>query len=171
MMKRIFALLICTNPAWAECSSPDVTFLSCAIQDSARHLEVCVEGAAVIYRFGPPGAPELELTTTAAEIDYRPWPGIGRTIYEEVTFENAGYRYEVYAGVHRDYAGDDEEVIATQFGGVGVYEGEAEDPVASFVCTEGRVEFLWTMALSDAKNAAGLSWDHYEHDWLPTPEN
>lgn len=166
-MKRIFALLICTNPAWADCPVPDATFLSCRIGENGKILEVCVDGGEVTYSFGPPGAPELQLSETASEIVYRPWPGIGRTIYEEVEFRNDGYLYTVSAGVVREFDDTNEEVIPHPFGGVIVSRGTEE--IAQLTCDETEVEFLWTMALSDAKNAAGLWWDHYEHDWLPKP--
>lgn len=169
-MRAVLALLVFTNPAWARCPDASDTFLSCQIDDTARRLEVCIASDTLTYSFGPPGAPELTMTETAARIDYRPWPGVGRTIYEEVTFENAGYRYVVFGGIERDYDDTDEEIIPTQFGGVTVHEGASETPIAGFTCAEGATEFPWTMGLSDAKAAAGLAWDHYEHTWLPIPE-
>lgn len=156
-MRCLAALLCCLGSAGLACSDPDGIFLTCQIEDSSRHLAVCVEEGAVVYRFGPVGVPDLELAEPVETITYQPWPGIGRTIWEELTFRNGDYAYVVHAGVERRYLSATDEVIPVPFGGVDVYQtGAGEDPIAAFRCAPETVDFPWTPAISQAREAAGL---------------
>jgi len=101
-MRYLLALFVFTNPAWAACEDGEVKFMSCQIENSINVLRVCYDEQAVHYRFGATGqTPDLALSSTIAAADYTPWSGIGRSIWEEIRFENDGYRYAVHAGFER----------------------------------------------------------------------
>ncbi|WP_136443118.1 hypothetical protein [Pacificoceanicola onchidii] len=161
-MKAPLALVLCTlaGMAFADCA-PEQRFLSCKIDGKARWLEVCVEGSAVVYRYGKPGAPELELWERAEDIAYAPWPGFGRTIWEEVTFVNGGYSYVVHGSIDKGLAV--QEAPNAVGGGVEVFEGARS--IARLTCDPETVAFDWSDAISMAKAAAGLIWDPENQAW------
>lgn len=107
-------------PVAAGCTGGAETVLSCTARGGSKALEVCIAGREIGYAYGPRGAaPELRLVRDVAEIENRPWPGIGRTLWEETTFRNDGYAYLVHISVDRL----DEN--ATPEGGVIVLRGGA----------------------------------------------
>ncbi|WGW03829.1 hypothetical protein [Tropicibacter oceani] len=159
----IAALMLTAGMAFAECSAADL-FLSCRIAQNGKLLEVCVEGDAVVYRYGPAGgAPELTLREAAATLGYTPWPGIGRTIWEEVRFFNGDYEYRVNGAIDKMLAVEDSPEAKS--GGVEVYRGAQR--AAALDCAPATVRFDWTAAIGDAKRAAGLDWDPGAQAWLP----
>ncbi len=170
MMRAFFALLAFTSPAFAQCADGADTFLACRIEGSERRLEVCLASQNLTYRFGPPGAPELTLSAPVTAIDYTPWPGIGRTIYEELTFRSGDYRYVVFGGIEREHDATTGEIIPTRFGGVSVLPGADETPLAAFHCAEGTVDFPWSEAIGDAKRLMGLTFDRQVQRWVPATE-
>jgi hypothetical protein len=84
-MRLIPALiLLSAAPAQAACQ-PDSEIFACQI--GSKTLEVCHEGDALVYRFGPHAAPELTLSEPLATLDYQPWSGFGRNRFYTVTSE------------------------------------------------------------------------------------
>jgi len=65
---------LAAGPAVADCSTPHATFVQCRIEGSPKILEICAEQDAAVYRFGPPGRPEMELFEPYAMLDHQPWP-------------------------------------------------------------------------------------------------
>lgn len=143
----------------AACPIGTETVLSCLARGGTKALDVCIDQTAGVvgYSYGPPdGAPELSLSQTIAQVDHRPWPGIGRSIWEATVFYNAGYAYEVYISVDR--MARDQPVS----GGVALYRGDRT--IAQIECDAGTAEIgLW--AVSDAKEALGLCWDQGAQSW------
>nr|WP_321508604.1 hypothetical protein [uncultured Celeribacter sp.] len=90
------ALSILATPALADCADNMHRVLSCDLGD--KTLDLCLDPYSVnlLYRFGPPGAPELELIRPLSSATYVPWPGIGRAIWEQVTLTNYEASYEVF---------------------------------------------------------------------------
>lgn len=121
-----------------------------------KQLSVCFQGESATYRFGPPAAPELILTQPVATLDATPWPGIGRSIWEEVVFANADVRYAVWSSVDRLDPAHPKE------GGVRVLRGETE--LASLSCHPGTVD-MTGFAVSDGFAAAGFCRDLTRHVW------
>lgn len=165
-MKLFFAsscvLCLFASVAQADCASPDQTFMSCTLEKSGKSLSVCVENANAVYRFGPKGAPELTLSEPLASVDYRPWNGVGSSIWEEVRFHNKGVTYAVYGSIHRIAA--DEGDGPNHSGGVEVLKGEKS--LARLTCVQTSVQFPWVDAISDAKRAVGLTWDQTAGAWV-----
>ncbi len=92
MRSLVLALSLLAAPAAAACL-PDGEIFSCQI--GAKTLEVCHEGGALVYRFGPEGKPELTLSEPLETMDYQPWSGWGRNRFYTVTFQNNGLAYQV----------------------------------------------------------------------------
>ncbi|MCP5075024.1 MAG: hypothetical protein GY947_17255, partial [Rhodobacteraceae bacterium] len=136
----------------------DGRVLSCTVGNGKKSLDVCLEGPMVTYRFGPLGkTPELEISTPVADIKHYPWMGVGRSIAEATTFENAGYVYEVHLSLDRLVEGH------PTTGGVNVFKNDA--PIASVECDPETAQLgLW--AMDDAKAALGLCWAYESESWI-----
>lgn len=154
MLRLLPLFLLAAGPAAAACSSADSTFLSCRIEGSSKYLEVCADYSGAVYRFGPQGRPELELFAPYNTLDYRPWPGVGRDIWEEVAFYNGGYTYLVNGGVDRMATGNTE---FADYGGVTVSRNGRD--IASLTCDTYATEFRYSDGLSQGKARAGLRWE------------
>ena len=171
-MRYLLALFVFTNPAWAACEDGEVKFMSCQIENSINVLRVCYDEQAVHYRFGATGqTPDLALSSTIGAVDYTPWPGIGRSIWEEIRFENDGYRYAVHAGFERMFGDEEyEDVPHRGFGGVNVTRGADEVEVVTLDCDRASVDFGWDDTLFNAKTALGFVWDDRTRMWTANPD-
>ena len=149
--------------AAADACGPERTFLSCRVEDG-RALAVRFDGCHARYAFGDFAAPELALERPLGEVGFAPWPGVGRSIWEEATFANGDVRYAVHGGYDRMAAagpGGD----AAAFGGVEVRRGEAV--LARLDCAAGTVAFDAGGGLFEAKSAAGERFDRETRSWVP----
>ncbi|QRF65407.1 hypothetical protein [Ponticoccus alexandrii] len=145
------AVALSTGAAFAACSTAEATFLSCPVEGSGKWLEVCAEDQAAVYRYGPSGHPELELVEQYGPLDYAPWPGVGRSVWETVTFYNGSYSYTVYISMDRM------DESAWPEGGVTVRNGGTD--VAHLDCRPQEAQVGWTEGLTMGKERAGLRWD------------
>lgn len=135
------------TPAMADTKE----LMFCAIEDSSKMVTVTLDGADVVYEFGNLNAtPDLTLTTPAADVGYEPWPGVGNTIWETITFYNGDYGYTVVMGAER--VND-----PAKYGGITVTKGGAE--IASLDCIPSSVSFSFDNDLYEAKTAAGWCLD------------
>lgn len=133
--------------AVAQCGGLDVV-LNCQI--GSKTLTVCVGDGQATYAFGPDGPPELSLTRPLGQVQATPWPGVGRSIWEDITFENVGVRYTAWISVDRMTEG-----FPTK-GGVIVAQGDQK--LADLDCNEGTTE-VGVFAIADAMQAAGYCVD------------
>jgi hypothetical protein len=133
-MKNMFkALVVCTAvmtsaaPALAICAGNQIEVFSCSF--GTKHVELCVtaDEQNVTYRFGPKGAPELELTRGFDDIIVQPWNGIGRWIWEQVTLAKGQFSYAL--------ASSYDKFGQTVTGGLEVLRGD--QVLASLDCAEG----------------------------------
>ncbi len=166
-MIRAAALALAVIPqlAAADCQAMDETFLSCTVQGGAKTLSVCIDGRTLHYAFGPVSrAPELVLSRDVTEVNYTPWPGVGRTIWEEVGFENLGHVYTVHGWLDRIPAEEaDEDPPRPMGGGVTVTRGD--ETLVKLACDPDSAEFFWTDAVSHAMAEAGRCWDWDTQTW------
>ena len=114
------------------------TVFHCTIDGSSRTLSVCdLPDGGFLYSYGRPGAAELTMRREKSELAYRPWNGVGFSIWASLTFHNEGYRYEVWFDALKDES-------RPVNGGVHIYApGEdpaAGRPTASRECRPGTVE-------------------------------
>lgn len=139
--------------------------MSCTVADG-RALSVHYDACSARYSFGKIGKPELTLDRPLTDLGFKPWPGIGRDIWEAAIFLTDGHRYEVFAGFQRPLGDEVVEVAPPTFGGVVVSRG-GED-IARFECRTGTVEWAYGWpGLLDAKAAAGGDWDPARKLWHP----
>ena len=153
-MRLLALFLICPAvPAFA-CEP----ILSCTAKGGAREIELCLDGDAFTYAYGPLGGPpELRLTEPLTNGTLYPWQGVGRAISESITFINGPYRYEVSYSVDRL-----DENHPTD-GGVHVTRNGAD--VALIPCDPGAKTGFF--AAQDAMTALGLCWSRDAQGWTP----
>lgn len=164
---RVMSLILMASfgsPASAQCGGVLEPFLTCEIGVKRKALSVCYNDDIVTYRFGPADRPELVLTETVATIDFTPWPGVGRSIWEEVRFHNGDYTYTVYAGFDRMFGDEKDTDIENRFFG-SVTVTRNGQTLAELSCNPDTVDAPWS-GLFDAKIAAGLTWDYQARVWL-----
>lgn len=162
-------------PVFAECASPEETFMSCTFQSGTKTVEVCLAGTDVTYAYGPiDGPPELALSVAVADIDYMPWPGVS-SIWESMTFYVDNISYVVSAGETRIYPeADDANIQHRLWGYIEVYEnyrsGELEKELATFTCDDGSVNFDWSQIFNKAKQSFGMCWVGFDQAWQSCEE-
>ncbi|MFT6651304.1 MAG: hypothetical protein ACJAX2_001153 [Celeribacter sp.] len=112
-------------PAFAMCAGNQVEVFSCSF--GTKQVELCLtpDEQNLTYRFGPKGAPELELTRGYGDITLQPWNGIGRSIWEQVTIPKGQFSYVLYASF--------DKFDQTQTGGLDVMRGDQR--LATLTCT------------------------------------
>lgn len=153
-MRALILALMFPLPAMAACTG--TTLVSCTIK-GANTLEVCLNGDDLTYAYGPTGrAPDLTLRAPLANGTYTPWNGIGRVMWDSVTFTNDRYQYEVFASVDRMEADADIEsgVVVSQDGNI----------VATLVCDPAPGMMLFD-TLYDQMTALGYCWNRDSDVW------
>ncbi len=159
------ALLLLVPTASLPCEPSETLHFACTVKNGTKKVEVCHTLDEATYRFGPPGGQaELELRRPVTDVHLTPWPGIGRTIWEEVIFRNASHSYTVYGGIDRAPSEDGSgEILVTLAGGVVVHQAEQE--IAHLTCDPGSVDFPWGTGLFEAKETAGQCYDRRRQQW------
>ena len=154
---------------WSACQENEALFFSCSFA-GGKEVRVCNTDQYARYDFGVSGrVPELSLSVPIVDVHLTPWPGVGRTIWEEVRFDNEGYSYVVLGAIHRDYPEDENaDIIITRSGGINVLKGE--DSVATMSCLEDSIEFPWDDRIYAAKIEAGQCYDDREFSWSDCTE-
>ena len=163
----VAASILLTLPqiTFAECATPQDTFLSCTFSNGGKAVDVCVEGDNMTYRFGPVGkAPDLALSVPVVDADYTPWPGIGRAIWETVTFQSGKTSYVVAGVIDRTFSDEENNGAEPAISGlINVVEGE--ETLATLDCDAGSVVFAYGGSIYDAKTAAGQCYNLDEQQW------
>ena len=117
--------------AGSHCAEGEAVAFSCTI--SGKTASVCVGAATVNYRYGPLGAPELQIASTGADGLAHGSSVIGQGVggvQRKVRFSNGGHEYIVY--VMR--TGELSDVPGRFSAGVTVAQGETI--VASLRCPD-----------------------------------
>jgi hypothetical protein len=153
-MRTLILALLFPLPAFAACNG--TTLVSCTIKGS-NQLEVCLTGDDLTYAYGPTGVlPDLALREPLANGTYRPWNGIGRSMWESITFTNAEYTYEVFASFDRL----DENAITEN--GVSILKNGSL--VTTLTCDPARGMTLFDN-LYDQMGARGYCWNRDTFAW------
>ncbi len=131
---------------------------SCTFEQGAKAVQVQLRGEYLNYEFGD-GRKTLELGLQQSLFDgtFYPWPGVGGSIWESVSFYTEGYGYEVWSSIERDPSGPPEA------GGINVTNGTKA--VAELICDRGSVSSDFA-GLSDEMYGRGLCWNHGTQEWL-----
>lgn len=151
-MRAALILALLAAPASAACQGDEA--FSCTI--GKKTLEVCHWKGALVYSYGRAGKPELTIAEPLETANYTPWPGIGRAIWDTVTFQNDGVTYEVWTSVDKM----DENAILE--GGINVLQGDSL--VASLTCDPGTASNSLD-AIYGLKEGIGQCWDFDRRSW------
>ena len=162
---RIFPLsalaVLIAGPALAGCPAGTTPILTCTFEHGAKRVDACQDGTTATYAFGKAGqAPDLTLVTPVADLDYTPWPGVGRSIWEEVSFYNQDITYLLWFNYDKVNAIEEAQAAGAPdplTAGISVLRGDGEG-LASLECDPGSIDTEMD-ALSDAKERLGLCWD------------
>lgn len=155
MRISLLAALLIVLPSIA---SAEQELFACAIKGGKKQLSVAAEGADLIYRFGAPNsAPQLELRAALADAPYTPWSGMGRAMFETVTFRNDGYVYDVYLSFDRLDPQSQWE------GGVTVTKAGTEQ--AYLECDPATLSANFEPVHDLMRDQAGLCWQPGEGVW------
>ncbi len=162
---RIFLLsafiALIADPALADCPAGTTPILTCTFENGAKAVDACEDGTTATYAFGKVGrAPDLTLVTPVADLDYTPWPGVGRTTWAMVAFENEGFTYLLWYSYDRTDALEESRADGAPdplTAGISVLRGDGE-ALAGLECDSGSITTQMD-ALSEAKEALGLCWD------------
>ncbi len=161
----LLAIIATAPTAFAECATPEDTFLSCTFSNGKKAVDVCVDGDMLTYRFGRIGkAPDLALSVPVVDADYTPWPGIGRAIWETVTFQNGKTSYVVAGVIDRQFSDDEKDEVQAEISGL-IDVNEGEETLATLECDAGSVEFAYGGSIYEAKTAAGQCYNLEEQRW------
>ncbi len=152
-----------TELAFAAPDCSGETFISCNVAKN-KHLQICIEpenGDAApkfTYQFTEKGKDGLSLSEAFSAKTVSPWKGVGRAITSTVTFNNEGYKYQVWQSFDRL----DEE--AELEAGVHIFKGDED--IASFTCQrDGQTKIAPLFALEDAMEQAGWCYDSGKFEW------
>jgi hypothetical protein len=153
-MRILILAMLVPLPAFAACDG--TTLVSCTIKGT-HQLEVCLNGDDLTYAYGPTGrAPDLALREPLTNGTYTPWNGIGRSMWESITFTNAEYTYEVFASFDR--------LDAAAFTEQGVSILKNGNFVTSLSCDPVRGMTLFDN-LYDQMGARGYCWNRDTFAW------
>ena len=151
-----FALAGYAGPAL---SCDGTVLLACDIAGRNARLETCLTGDQVTYRFGPPDAPELTLTQSVRDVGHRPWPGIGRSVWHDVSFVVGDIRYAVHLSIDKL-----SEPPGEVSGGVTVTR--KDETLADLTCKPGSIIGAGDPSpVFEAKRAAGQEFDRQTGQW------
>lgn len=151
-MRAALLLALLAAPASAACQGDEA--FSCTI--GKKTLDVCYWKGALIYSYGPEGKPELTIAEPLETAAYTPWPGIGRAIWDRVSFQNEGTTYEVWTSF------DKMDETAVLEGGVNVLQGDKT--LASLTCDKGSVAHSLD-PISGLKSGIGQCWNLEAQAW------
>ena len=156
MRKTALAFACLATPA-LSCGVGQWEVFDCTLSDGKKQLRVCSTEEAANYSFAVPGqSPEIELFEPIDRLDYRPWNGVGRTLFEDATFNNESYSYSVYSVFDRLTEG------AMLEGGVVVKKDDVE--IAHLRCDPGSVSARLDL-FYEFKARVGQCWNHQDFTW------
>lgn len=154
----LFMATLLAVPAQAQCTGAAAPLFHCTTGGGAKTLSVCLQGTVAVYRFGETGRmPDLTLARRVEDVGMKPWNGIGRTLWEEVSFSNGGTDYLVSYAVERMPEGP------PPAGRVIVGQGDSE--LADIACDTGSLSAYDFYPLFEAKQAMGQSWCMETQSW------
>lgn len=157
---RILIALLALMPlsAHAACQAGSEPVQSCSLSGGNKVLDVCLMQDSMSYSFGKAGEdPDLRLSAPITQAGYVPWNGVGRSIYEEVSFYNQGVTYLVWYAVDRTI---DAHPIS---GGIVVRQGDKQ--LATMSCDENSV-ITGFDAVYDRMTTLGHCWAYETHEWV-----
>ncbi|MFK7940873.1 MAG: hypothetical protein AB8B82_15940 [Roseovarius sp.] len=158
-LAAVLSLMPLSAFAQQGCFGAGQPLFHCTVKGGAKSLDICLQGTAAYYRFGPTsGSAELILAHHVRDIHLTPWNGVGSSIYEELEFWAGDVTYQVHFAQAR-IASETPELR----GGVAVFK--ADQMLAELQCDAGSVQSRDFYALFEAKERAGQCYDHASFSW------
>ena len=158
-MRALCCLIAITLPSAALADCPGgAEIFSCDM--APKILRICHVEDNLVYSFGPDGKPELSITAPLKTVEFTPWPGIGSSIWENVTFTNKGYSYLVWTSIMR--SPDDPSGL---MGGVEVTDTKGS--AVGLDCDKDTASNSLDV-IYELKVAAGQCWDFDAKAWSST---
>lgn len=155
--------IVDTTSAFAAPDCLGETFISCNVARN-KHLQICIEPASsdaepkFTYQFTEKGKEGLVLSEVFSAKTVSPWKGVGRAINSTVTFNNEGYKYQVWQSFDRL---DEEAELEA-----GVHISKGDEDIASFTCQrDAQTKIAPLFALEDAMEQAGWCYDTGKFEW------
>ena len=156
----LLAILALAKAAKADCSTGETEIFACSFHAGRKAVSLCTTPERITYRYGPPGTePELVMARGYTEVSVQPWNGIGRAIWESVSFANAGHRYELGMSLDKIDAVDGRPAT-----GGSILIRRDGDTLADLTCDAGSARYQG-FALQDAYRDAGYCWDYAAGSW------
>ncbi len=150
-------------PAFAAAGCTGETFIACNVAEN-KHLQICIEPASgdaepkFTYQFTEKGKEGLSLSEAFSAKTVSPWKGVGRAINSTVTFNNEGYKYQVWQSFDRL---DEEAELEA-----GVHISKGDEDIASFTCQrDAQTKIAPLFALEDAMEQAGWCYHSGKFEW------
>lgn len=169
IIRTLFLTTVLGTVAHADCAPGEQVFTSCRIEGRNTEVFVCFDADTARYSYGPVGGPaELTLSETIENLEFEPWPGVGRSIWDSVTFRNGEYSYTVVGGVERLLPTEntlDAEIETRPYGGIEIARND--EVLDQLECISETVSYTFGDALYNAKIAAGQDWDSTLRQWVP----
>lgn len=162
---HLFLGIAIASEAGADCPQGQDVFTSCRIEGRNTEVFVCHDDQIATYSYGPVGeVPDLFLSETIAELDFRPWSGVGKAIAESVVFYNQSYSYEVVGGFDRPFSDEEMQREDWHFGWIEIAQNGKK--LSRLACVADTVAFAFGGGLYDAKLAARQEWDERSQSWV-----
>lgn len=95
--------------------------------------------------------------------------GLGKAIYENVTFYNGEYSYDVFGGFDRPFSEEEMLLPIRRFGGIDVAKNG--EHLTRIECVPDTVSYGFGGGIHDAKVALGLEWDENTVTWRTDPNH
>ena len=153
-------------PALAGCPAGSVPILACTFQNGAKQVDACQDGTTATYAFGKVGqAPDLALSTPVRDLPFTPWPGIGRSIWADVSFVNQDVTYLLWYNYDKVNAIEEaQEAGAPDPLSAGILVLKGEEELARLDCDPGSIDTQMD-AVFEAKEAQGMCFDFASRAW------
>ncbi|MEP5152671.1 hypothetical protein [Planktotalea sp.] len=144
--------------AQAACFGGGTPMFHCTFNGGSKTVDVCLQGDIAVYSFGATDrAPDLLLARREIGVDMTPWNGVGRSIWEGITFYNNVYSYILSYSIDRNVEGAPIE------GRLIVGEGDSE--IAELICDIGSVTEADFYPLFEAKELSGQRYCPETFSW------
>lgn len=160
MHKILLTVVLSLMPAVASaaCFGPGQPLFQCSFKGGKTEVNLCIQNDIVTYMYGPKGrSPDLLLTQQSRDVYMRPWPGIGRYYWEEISLNNGAHRYGIDYSF--DKMSDDEPVAAT------LTVSRGDKVLATLSCDPGSVQDASFLALEQQKTKSGQCWNREAEYW------
>ena len=167
---RVSLLCVATfgaSAAGAECPNGQYDFTSCKIEGRNTEVSVCYDSTTATYSYGPVGGtPDLVLSEPIGTVDFQPWHGVGKAIFDSMTFYNEDYSYQVGGGFDRPFSEEEMEQGIRRFGWIDIAKNGQS--IATLECEPDTVSYGFGDGIFDVKLAAGYEWDSLSRTWVST---